>query len=173
FTQVSQPPFKSNIKGVIMTHSLFSELDYRSKNEKFHARGGLRLNYIKNLKTFKTFDKVILEPRLNINYAFTDRIKTELLGEYKSQTTTQIIDLKQKFLGIEKRRCMLSDNDILPITKSKQISLGRNYDKNTRYVGVEGFYKQVGGMSTAIQGCQSQDQFSGEIGKYNVSGIEF
>lgn len=173
FTQVSQPPFKSNIKGVIMTHSLFSELDYRSKNEKFHARGGLRLNYIKNLKTFKTFDKVILEPRLNINYAFTDRIKTELLGEYKSQTTNQIIDLEQNFLGIEKRRWMLSDNDILPITKSKQISLGLNYDKNTLYVGVEGFYKKVDGISTATQGFQNQDQFSGEIGKYNVSGIEF
>ncbi|MCM4164318.1 MULTISPECIES: carboxypeptidase-like regulatory domain-containing protein [unclassified Arenibacter] len=173
FTQVSQPSFKSNIKGVIMTHSLFSELDYRSKNEKFHARGGLRLNYIKNLKTFKTFEEVILEPRLNINYAITDRIKAELLGEFKSQTTNQIIDLEQNFLGIEKRRWMLSDNDVLPITKSKQISLGLNYDKNTLYVGVEGFYKKVDGISTTTQGFQNQDQFNGEIGKYDVSGIEF
>src|SRR5690606_38763407 len=145
FTQVSQPSFKSNIKGVIMTHSLFSELDYKSKNEKFHARGGLRLNYIKNLKTFKTFDEVILEPRLNMNYALTDGFKAELLGEFKSQTTNQIIDLEQNFLGVEKRRWMLSDNDVLPITKSKQISLGLNYDKNTLYVGVEGFYKKVDG----------------------------
>ena len=173
FTQVSQPSFKSNIKGVIMTHSLFSELDYKSKNEKFHARGGLRLNYIKNLKTFKTFDEVILEPRLNMNYALTDGFKAELLGEFKSQTTNQIIDLEQNFLGIEKRRWMLSDNDVLPITKSKQISLGLNYDKNTLYVGVEGFYKKVDGISTATQGFQNQDQFSGEIGKYDVSGIEF
>ena len=173
FTQVSQPSFKSNIKGVIMTHSLFSELDYKSKNEKFHARGGLRLNYIKNLKTFKTFDEVILEPRLNMNYALTDGFKAELLGEFKSQTTNQIIDLEQNFLGVEKRRWMLSDNDVLPITKSKQISLGLNYDKNTLYVGVEGFYKKVDGISTATQGFQNQDQFSGEIGKYDVSGIEF
>jgi len=173
YTEVSQPPYKSNIKGVIMTHSLFSELDYESKNKKLIARGGLRLNYIKNLKTFKTFEAIILEPRLNINYAFTDGIKTELLGEYKSQTTNQIIDLEQNFLGIEKRRWILSDDDILPITKSKQVSLGLNYDKNTLYVGIEGFYKKVDGISTATQGFQNQDQFSGEIGKYDVSGIEF
>ncbi|MCK0189879.1 carboxypeptidase-like regulatory domain-containing protein [Arenibacter sp. F20364] len=173
YTQVTQPAYKSNIKGVIMTHSLFSELDYRSKNEKFNARGGLRLNYIKNLKTFKTFDEVILEPRLNLNYALTDGLKTELLGEFKSQTTNQIIDLEQNFLGIEKRRWTLSDNEKLPITKSKQISLGLNYDKNTLYVGVEGFYKKVNGISTSTQGFQNQDQFSGEIGKYDVSGIEF
>ncbi|MEG3657993.1 carboxypeptidase-like regulatory domain-containing protein [Arenibacter palladensis] len=173
FTQVTQPAYRSNIKGVIMTHSLFSELDYRSKNEKFNARGGLRLNYIKNLKTFKTFDEVILEPRLNLNYTLTDGLKTELLGEFKSQTTNQIIDLEQNFLGIEKRRWILSDNEILPITKSKQISLGLNYDKNTLYVGIEGFYKKVDGISTATQGFQNQDQFNGEIGKYDVSGIEF
>ncbi|MCM4170362.1 TonB-dependent receptor [Arenibacter sp. TNZ] len=173
FTQVSQPPYKSNIKGVIMTHSLFSELDYESKNKKLIARGGLRLNYIKNLKTFKTFEKIILEPRVNINYTLADGIKTELLGEFKSQTTNQIIDLEQNFLGIEKRRWILSDDDILPITKSKQISLGLNYDKNTLYVGIEGFYKKVDGISTATQGFQNQDQFSGEIGKYDVSGIEF
>ena len=173
YTEVSQPPYKSNVKGVIMTHSLFSELDYESKNKKLIARGGLRVNYIKNLKTFKTFEAIILEPRLNINYALTDGIKTELLGEYKSQTTNQIIDLEQNFLGIEKRRWILSDDDILPITKSKQISLGLNYDKNTLYVGMEGFYKKVDGISTATQGFQNQDQFSGEIGKYDVSGIEF
>ena len=173
YTEVSQPPYKSNVKGVIMTHSLFSELDYESKNKKLIARGGLRVNYIKNLKTFKTFEAIILEPRLNINYALTDGIKTELLGEYKSQTTNQIIDLEQNFLGIEKRRWILSDDDILPITKSKQISLGLNYDKNTLYVGVEGFYKKVNGISTATQGFQNQDQFNGEIGKYDVSGIEF
>jgi hypothetical protein len=173
FTQVSQPPYKSNIKGVIMTHSLFSELDYASENRRFNARGGLRINYIKNLKTFKTFEEVMLEPRLNLNYALAEGLKTELLGEFKSQTTNQIIDLEQNFLGIEKRRWILSDHDILPITKSKQISLGLNYDKNTLYVGVEGFYKKVDGISTSTQGFQNQDQFNGEIGKYDVSGIEF
>ncbi|MCM4168547.1 hypothetical protein KCTC52924_02122 [Arenibacter antarcticus] len=172
-TLVTQPAFRSNIKGVILTHSLFSELGFKSPNSKWFARGGIRLNYIKNLKTFATFDDLILEPRLNLNYAITQDLKIEVLGEFKSQTTNQIIDLEQNFLGIEKRRWILSDDQTLPITKSKQASLGINYERNSLYVGLEGFYKKVEGISTATQGFQNKDQFRGEIGSYDVSGVEF
>lgn len=172
FTQVSQPAFKSNIKGVILTHSLFSELAYTSENKKWFARGGFRLNYIKNLKTFDTFDAFFIEPRLNLNYAITKNIKTELLGEFKSQTTNQVVDLEQNFLGIEKRRWILSNEQDLPITKSKQASVGLNYEKKGLYIGAEGFYKEVNGISTSTQGFQNKDQFNGEIGGYHISGLE-
>ncbi|WP_430967262.1 TonB-dependent receptor [Spongiimicrobium sp. 2-473A-2-J] len=170
FTDVTQPPFVSNIKGVIRTHAVFSEVGYISSDEKLKARGGARLNYIENLGTF---DEFILEPRANINYALTKSLKVEFLGEFKSQTTNQVIDLEQNFLGVEKRRWILSDNTTLPITKSKQASLGINYDKNHLYIGLEGFYKEVTGISTATQGFQNQDQFNGEIGSYEVKGLEF
>jgi hypothetical protein len=61
----------------------------------------------------------------------------------------------------------------LPVTQSKQGSVGINYDQQELYVGLEGFYKEVNGISTATQGFQNQDQFNGEIGKYEVRGIEF
>ncbi|MDX1327384.1 MAG: TonB-dependent receptor [Arenibacter sp.] len=172
-TVVTQPAYRSNIKSVILTHSFFSELTYRSPNNKWFARGGARLNYINNLKTFDTFDALLVEPRINLNYAITRDLKVEALAEIKSQTSNQIIDLEQNFLGIEKRRWILSDNQKLPITKSKQASLGFNYDKNNLYVGLEGFYKKVEGISTATQGFQNKDQFNGEIGSYDVSGLEF
>ena len=38
---------------------------------------------------------------------------------------------------------------------------------------MEGFYKEVTGISTATQGFQNQNQFNGELGKYDVKGIEF
>lgn len=76
-------------------------------------------------------------------------------------------------MGVEKRRWILADEDQLPITTSKQLSLGFNYDKNSLYIGIEGFYKDVEGISTQTQGFQNQDQFNGEIGKYNITGIEF
>ncbi|PCJ94539.1 MAG: TonB-dependent receptor [Flavobacteriaceae bacterium] len=170
FTNVSLPEFNSNLKGVIRTHSAFSEFKYTSANEKLYARGGARLNYIENLNTFKT---LIIEPRFNISYALTDNIKTEIQGEYKNQTTNQIIDLEQNFLGVEKRRWRLSDNDSIPITKSKQASIGVNYDKKRLYIGLEGFYKEVNGVSTVTQGFQNQNQFNGEIGKYDIVGAEF
>ncbi|AIZ40244.1 TonB-dependent receptor [Cellulophaga baltica] len=170
FTNVTQPPFRSNIKGVIRTHALFSELTYASENKKLWARAGLRANYSENLGTF---EKLILEPRLNLNYKLARNLKVDLQGEFKNQTTNQVIDLKQNFLGIEKRRWVLANEEDLPITRSKQVSLGVNYDKNKIYIGIEGFYKYVNGISTTTQGFQNEDQFNGEIGTYAARGVEF
>ncbi|CAM3516804.1 TonB-dependent receptor plug domain-containing protein [Zobellia roscoffensis] len=169
-TSVTQPPFESNARNVIKSHALFSELTFTSTDKKVFARGGLRLNYLENPGTFKEY---ILEPRLSFNYAFTRHLKVQALGEFKSQATNQIIDLEQNFLGIEKRRWIVSDGDKLPITKSKQGSIGINYDHQNFYVGVEAFYKEVDGISTSTQGFQNQNQFNGEIGKYDVKGVEF
>ncbi|MCK0156247.1 TonB-dependent receptor [Cellulophaga sp. F20128] len=168
FTNVTQPPYRKNIKGVIRTNAIYSELDFQTKSLK--AKGGLRINHIENINTFK---KWIVEPRVNINYKLAKNINTELLGEFKSQSTNQIIDLEQNFLGVEKRRWILANEDNLPITTSKQASLGFTYNHNRLYVGIEGFYKDVKGISTLTQGFQNEDQFDGEIGKYNVKGVEF
>ncbi len=167
---VTQPPFSSNIKGVIRTHALFSEVGFVSPEKEFMVLGGARLNYIENLATFQV---LILEPRLNISYALLPDLRLEFLGEFKNQTTNQIVDLEQNFLGIEKRRWILSDDTTLPITRSKQASLGLSYDKHKWFVGLEGFYKEVDGVSTATQGFQNQDQFNGEIGNYTIRGAEF
>lgn len=169
-TNVNQPPFASNIKGVIRHHALFSELKYSSENKKLIGSMGGRLNYFENLNTFKEY---IFEPRLNVTYELLTNFKTEVLGEFKSQVTNQIIDLEQNFLGIEKRRWILSDGDALPITKSKQGSIGFNYDTDKFYIGIDGFYKEVDGINVYTQGFQNQNQFNGEIGSYTVKGAEF
>ncbi|MEN8799987.1 MAG: TonB-dependent receptor plug domain-containing protein, partial [Flavobacteriaceae bacterium] len=170
FTEVSQPPFQSDIKGVIRSHSAFSEIAYASANDDLRLRLGGRFNYLENLDTF---DEIILEPRLNLSYRLAPGLTVEALGEFKNQVTNQVIDLEQNFLGIEKRRWILSDEDTLPITRSKQGSLGLSYDKRKWFVSLEGFYKTVDGISTSTQGFQNQNQFNGEIGKYDVKGLEF
>lgn len=169
-TDLNEPRFVSNIKGVIYTSSIYSEINYISKNRKLFAQIGGRMNYISNVNTFQ---ELILEPRLNISYELAQNFKTEFLGEFKSQTTNQVIDLEQNFLGLEKRRWILSDGNSLPITTSKQGSLGFNYDENRFYVGIEGFYKEVEGINVRTQGFQNQNQFNGEVGSYAIKGLEF
>lgn len=178
FTDVTQPPFESNIKGVVRANALYSEITYESSDSRFYARAGGRLNYLINLRYFNKF---ILEPRFVINYKPISDIRIEASGEFKNQTTNQIIDLEQNFLGIEKRRWMLSNekqdtvpgNPNLPIVTSKQAALGINYDKNQWFIGLEGYFKKVEGVSTLTQGFQNQNQFNGEIGSYEVKGFEF
>ena len=60
-----------------------------------------------------------------------------------------------------------------PLPKANKVHLGLNYDQQKLYVGIEGFYKEVKGISTTTQGFQNQNQFNGETGKYRVRGVEF
>lgn len=169
-TEVKPPEFKIDSINIVTTNSLFSELVFESKDEKLFARAGVRLNYLENPGNFKEF---ILEPRLSLNYSITPKLKAIVLGEFKSQATNQKVDLEQNFLGIEKRRWIVSDGTILPISRSKQASFGLNYDTKKLYIGLEAFYKEVNDISTLTQGFQNQNQFKGEIGKYDVKGVEF
>ncbi|MCB0373252.1 MAG: TonB-dependent receptor plug domain-containing protein, partial [Muricauda sp.] len=169
-TELNQPFFESNIKGVIRIHAPYSQFKYHSFGNKIITQVGARINFVENLGTFS---KLLVEPRVNLNFKLANYLRAEVLGEFKSQTTNQIIDLEQNFLGVEKRRWILSNDGTLPVTQSKQGSVGLNYEKNSFYVGVEGFYKTVDGISTSTQGFQNSNQFSGEIGSYEVKGVEF
>ncbi len=167
---VTQPPFESDVKRIMRGHAIFSEVSYRSPDRKLFGRGGLRFNYFQNPELFQ---KRILEPRLTVSYTLARGLKAIAQGEFKSQTTNQVIDLEQNFLGVEKRRWIIADGEDLPITTSKQGAIGINYDQKQLYVGLEAFFKEVKGVSTATQGFQNQNQFNGEIGQYDVKGVEF
>jgi hypothetical protein len=186
-TRINQPAVTIDVIDIVNTNALFSEFKYETEDKSLFAQVGVRLNHLKNPESFEesttlpvflkpgSFEEFIIEPRLNINYALTKELRAVLLGEFKSQATNQIVDLEQNFLGIEKRRWIVSDGANLPITRSKQGSLGLNYESQNLYVGIEGFYKLVNGINTKTQGFQNQNQFSinGEIGKYDVKGLEF
>ncbi len=181
-TFLTEPPFSLKLTDVLRKHSAFSEANYISTNKKLRAQIGGRFNYIENLNTFA---EIIIEPRLNSSYLLTDHLRVEVLGEFKNQSTNQVIDLEQNFLGIEKRRWFVSNTKsdtlvdprigerALPIVRSKQASVGFHYDRGYWYFGLEGFYKLVDNVSTSTQGFQNQDQFNGEIGQYEVKGVEF
>ena len=163
---INLPLFKRTIKNVIRNHGIFSELNLNLNNNTF-INGGLRLNYQEKFSTFK------LEPRLQILQKINSEISLKLAGEFKSQYSTQIIDLQEDFLGVEKKRWTLSDNDQIPIIKSKQASVGFHYKKNNLFINLEGFYKTVKGITTATQGFQNQNQFIKTSGDYTVKGVEF
>ena len=174
FSDVTQPPFNNNIIEIIRNFTPYSELSFQSLNRGFISTIGLRGNYLINPPSFgASFTRFLLEPRLNLNFRLANYLRGQILGEFKSQSTNQVIDLEQNFLGIEKRRWTLSNEEDLPLTQSKQGSIGINYAKNQFYLGVEAFYKEVEGVSTRTQGFQNENQFNGELGSYEVRGLEF
>ncbi len=164
---VNNPLFRSYIKEVTITHAGFSEAKYASETGNTNATLGFRANY------YEKFKALLFEPRLSFSQNILNNLKVEILGEFKSQITTQIIDRQNDFLGIEKRRWVLANDLNIPIVKSKQASIGLHYYKNKLRLSAEGYYKDVEGITTRSQGFQNQYQFVNGIGGYRVKGVDF
>ncbi|MDO7171846.1 TonB-dependent receptor plug domain-containing protein [Mariniflexile sp. AS56] len=163
---VNNPVFRSYIKEVIRSHAAYAETGLLSNNAKTNLKFGARLNYIQK------FDMLFAEPRLSFSQRFFNNFRVELLGEYKSQTSSQIIDLQNDFLGIEKRRWVLSNNKNIPVLKSKQASVGIHYNKNKLLISAETYIKKVNGITSRSQGFQNQHQFKKAVGSYEIKGID-
>ncbi|MCO6146822.1 TonB-dependent siderophore receptor [Flavobacterium sp. NRK1] len=164
---VNEPSYNRTVKEVLRTHSAIGELDYDSENKKIHSRGGVRFNYIEQFSMFYA------EPRLQFNYLLAPSWQLEVLAEMKSQTASQIVELQGDFLGIEKRRWVLSNNNDIPVQRSRQISIGATFKQNGWLISLENFYKKVKGITTAGQGFQDQLELRNDIGSYTVIGSEF
>lgn len=164
---VNNPVFRRFIKEVLRTHSLFNEVTFSSNSKNTFARIGLRTNYIEK------FSEFYIEPRLSFSQKFLDHFRLEIQGELKSQTTSQIIDLQNDFLGVEKRRWILSNNESIPVIRSKQFSTGIHYNRNRLVVSLEGYIKDVEGITSRSQGFQNQYQFLNTTGSYRIRGFDF
>ncbi|MDT0295482.1 TonB-dependent receptor plug domain-containing protein [Mesonia ostreae] len=148
-------------------YALFSTLSFKSNDLRTSVQLGSRLNY------FKEFDTFLFEPRFSFNQKIVESLSFELLGEIKSQSSTQIIDFQNDFLGIENRRWQLSDQEEVPILKSYQLSLGIHYNKNNWLASTEAYTKKVKGITSRSQGFQNQYEYASLIGEYYIRGIDF
>ncbi|MCF6349572.1 MAG: TonB-dependent receptor plug domain-containing protein [Flavobacteriaceae bacterium] len=162
---VDLPFFRSLVSEVIRSHSIFSSLNYQS--EKTYLNFGVRYNFIEK------FNKNIIEPRLSFSQKISKNLTFELLGEFKHQSTSQIINFQNDFLGIEKRRWQLANDKDIPIITSKQISSGLLFTKKNWLLNLEIYHKNINGITTQSQGFQNQYEFVKTNGSYNVTGLDF
>lgn len=162
---INMPQLRRKIKEVMRSHAIILEMEYASPDREIVFKGGLRNNYFEQLGEF------IVEPRLQFNYTLSKTLEVEILGERKSQTVSQIVDLQRDFLGIEKRRWALAGDDV-PIQKSSQFSFGLVFKNAGWTVTLDNFYKQVTGISTPGQGFQNQLELIKLNGNYTVAGSE-
>lgn len=163
---VDTPRFRSLISEVVRTHGIFSQITYQSKDQNTNLKTGLRYNYIDKFK------KHLIEPRLSLSHQFLNYFSLEVLGEFKHQNTSQIINFQNDFLGIEKRRWQLSNDKDIPVIRSHQTSIGLTFNKKGWLINAEGYYKKVKGITTQSQGFQNQYEFSRAAGAYKAYGID-
>lgn len=166
FDAINTPEYSRENKEVSRTYTAVAEGIFQSKNNNTFLNTGLRLNYFEKLNIFN------IEPRLQFNQSLTKTLQLEILGEQKSQTLSQIIDLQQDFLGLENKRWVLANDQNIPIEKSNQIALGFIFKKNNWLITLDNFYKSISGITSESQGFQNQIEFINTIGNYEVLGSE-
>lgn len=165
--EVSSPSVQTDVTNVIRNHGLISEMRWESSSKKMKASGGIRQNYYERWGVFLT------EPRVIATWEFAPKWQLDIAGEMKSQTVSKIVDRQQDFLGIEKRRWILSNNADIPILKNKQLSTSLSYSNKGWLLSGEVFLKKVTGISGRSQGFQNQLENIDFTGNYRIWGGEF
>lgn len=165
-TDVDNPVVIKSVKEVIREHSAFTQMSYLSNSKKSTIKLGTRYNFIEK------FQKHLIEPRFSLSQKLFDELTFELLGEIKHQNSSQIINFQNEFLGIEKRRWLLSNNQDIPIIRSQQLSVGLNYKARGWMISADGYYKNIKGITTQSQGFLNQYLLERTNGGYTVKGID-
>jgi len=127
---------------------------YSFQKEKWQFYSGLRTAY------FQRDDKLRVEPRIQVDYTLNKNFDVVLRGEIKSQNFKQIIDLDQNFLGIEKRRWVVSGDSISPpLQQTYQIEamIKWRLNKLGGYASIYG--RDFDGISSNDQRFQNEGQF--------------
>ncbi len=163
---VDEPRFIDLQGNVLRTYALWSELSLLAPNKQTRANIGLRYNYLDK------FQKQLIEPRIGINHKISKKWDAELLGEFKHQSTSQLINFQTDFLGLEKRRWQLADEVSVPVITSRQVSLGLNFNDRGWLASTAGYYKKVYGITTQSQGFTDLYQFARTSGDYASYGAD-
>ncbi|TCK67926.1 TonB-dependent receptor-like protein [Winogradskyella wandonensis] len=164
---IDLPRFVRRDEEILREHSAFGQAWYKNRSNDFSVRGGVRANYLSK------FQKLIIEPRLSVRQSLGDNIEIEAQGEFKHQSTSQIVNFQNDFLGVEKRRWQLTDNDSIPVLQSKQVSLGITYKNSGWLLDAIGYFKKVDGITTQSQSFTTKYEFAKEKGNYDAFGLEF
>ncbi|MDO5980649.1 TonB-dependent receptor [Flavivirga spongiicola] len=157
--------FQSKLEQKSNIYGLFGTLNYY-KN-KIKTGLNLRNVYYEFLKSFQ------IEPRFHITYNPIPEIDIQLRGERKTQNISQVVNLENNFLGIEKRRWFLANNSIAPLQKSKQLELSFGFKKRRHMLNTSIYVKTVKGITTNNQGFQNLNQFENLFGSYVIKGYTF
>ncbi len=102
----------------------------------------MRANYFSTIRT------LFLEPRVHIEKRIDKNFSTTLSAELKHQAVSQIIEFNTANLGLENQVWAIANGDDLPVLKSQQISAGFLFNKSGWRVNLDGYYKNIKGLTS-------------------------
>lgn len=147
------------------THAGYIQYKFEKPNN-FYISAGIRTNYYSEL------NQTLTEPRLFAQKNITKNWKINVSTEYRSQTASQIKESVISDLSLENQVWTLANNDAFPTIKSSQYTFGSSYNKKKWYLDIEGYYKQIEGITTLTAGFINPIDNTYHKGESTIFGID-
>ena len=140
--------------------------DYQLKKEdKWLFNLGLRANHISAL------DELYIEPRLQFEAKIYNDLRFKSSLERLHQSVSQVVEFNTQEFGLENQIWVLSDGKTIPLLESTQFTMGFVFNNNGWNLDVEGYYKDVNGLTSFTIGFDNVDDFFSE-GKSKILGLD-
>lgn len=157
--------FSEGDEAINNTHALYFDYQFNT-HKNWHLNTGLRINH------FSVFDKIFLEPRLQISKYLSPNLKFKVSGERLNQVVSQVLEFNTQNFGLENLLWVLSDGEQRPILKSSQVTSGLIFDKKGWNIDLEVYYKHLDGLTGLTFGLGNSDELFAR-GESNVFGLDF
>ena len=145
-------------------NALFTEYTYYLKNRGL-INGGVRISH------YSSLNKFLLEPRLNFELPLSNRIRFKTAIERRNQPISQLVEFNHTELRIENNLWRLSDDKQFPLLTSNQISGGLLYHYKNLNIDIDGYYKELKGLTTFTSGFSNPLE-NLEEGESTIKGID-
>jgi ferric enterobactin receptor len=116
----------------------YAELEY-DPTSNLHIQPGLRETY------YSPTGKVYTEPRFNATYHLTDRFNLKVAGGRFYQFTNLVT--REDILNGNRTFWTLADGKTMPVSSANHYIAGFNYETKDFLIDVEGYYKQLNGLT--------------------------
>lgn len=149
----------------INTQSLYGEFQYTNPKQ-LHVSLGLRYN------SYDELGRSLIEPRLFMSKDVSKNLKIKGSLEFKSQVINRLRESVVSDLTLENEVWRLSDGMDFPVVRSAQMTLGTNYKKKSFFIDIDGYYKQIDGLTTLTSGFINPVDNSFHIGESKTYGVD-
>lgn len=147
-----------------LKNALFGEYTFSFANKGF-INGGLRFVH------YSSLNKFLVEPRINFEYPLNDKLRFKTAIERRNQPISQLIEFNHTELRLENELWRLSDGTQFPLLSSNQVSGGLLYHHKNLSIDVDGYYKELDGLTTFTNGFSNPLE-NLEHGESSIKGID-
>lgn len=147
-----------------LKNAVFAQYSYNAKNTSIIGFGLRGVHY-------GSVGNVYVEPRLNVEYAFSKTLRIQGSVERRHQPISQIIEFNQTDLRLDNNSWRLSNKGNYPVLRSDQVSVGLLYDNKSWTIDFDAYYKELNGLTTFTSGF-STPELELDKGTSIIKGID-